>query len=169
MPALLGARWHAHDILSARRYGAGLGVATPRRPSPRVAVLTDTVDDVNGVAIGLRRLRRAARRRRLRPAPGVVGQGDHLSVDDEEADGVVRVPALVRHRMADYPTWELGLPHLPSLLNYLIENQIDLVQCSTPGPVGVMGLLAARLAGIPVVGQYHTDLPEYCTRITGDR
>ena len=31
-----------------------------------------------------------------------------------------------------------------------------------------MGLFAARLAGIPVVGQYHTDLPEYCTRITGD-
>ena len=80
----------------------------------------------------------------------------------------MRVPALARHRLADYPEMEFGLPHLPSLLNYLIANRIDLVQCSTPGPVGIMGLFAARLAGIPVVGQYHTDLPEYCTRITGD-
>jgi hypothetical protein len=168
MPALLGARWHAHDILSARRYGSGLGVANPPVQSPRVAVLTDTIDDVNGVAIGLRRLRRAALAAGHDLRLISWGEGDHVSVDDDDHDGVVRVPALVRHRLADYPEMEFGLPHLPSLLNYLIENRIDLVQCSTPGPVGIMGLFAARLAGIPVVGQYHTDLPEYCTRITGD-
>ena len=165
MPALLGARWHAHDILSARRYGAGLGLETPALASPRVAVLTDTVDDVNGVALGLRRLREAAKAGGHDLRLVSWGEGDHLSIDD---DGTVRVPALARHRLADYPEMEFGLPHLPSLLNYLIANRIDLVQCSTPGPVGIMGLLAARLAGIPVVGQYHTDLPEYCTRITGD-
>ena len=165
LPALLGARWHAADILSARRYGAGLGVVPPAAPSPRVAVLSDTVDDVNGVALGLRRLRGAALAAGHDLRLVSWGEGDHVSIDD---DGTVRVPALARHRLADYPEMEFGLPHLPSLLNYLIANRIDLVQCSTPGPVGIMGLFAARLAGIPVVGQYHTDLPEYCTRITGD-
>jgi len=165
MPALLGARWHSHDILSARRYTAGLGLVPPVVTSPRVAVLSDTVDDVNGVALGLRRLRQAALAAGHDLRLVSWGEGDHVSVDD---DGTVRVPALARHRLADYPEMEFGLPHLPSLLNYLIANRIDLVQCSTPGPVGVMGLFAARLAGIPVVGQYHTDLPEYCTRITGD-
>jgi glycosyltransferase involved in cell wall biosynthesis len=165
LPALLGARWHAADILSARRYGEGLGVAVPAVASPRVAVLSDTLDDVNGVALGLRRLRQAALAAGHDLRLVSWGEGDHLSIDD---DGTVRVPALARHRLADYPEMEFGLPHLPSLLNYLIANRIDLVQCSTPGPVGIMGLFAARLAGIPVVGQYHTDLPEYCTRITGD-
>ena len=130
-----------------------------------MAVLSDTVDDVNGVALGLRRLRHAALAAGHDLRLVSWGEGDHLSIDD---DGTVRVPALARHRLADYPEMEFGLPHLPSLLNYLIANRIDLVQCSTPGPVGIMGLFAARLAGIPVVGQYHTDLPEYCTRITGD-
>jgi glycosyltransferase involved in cell wall biosynthesis len=166
LPALLGARWHAHDILSALRYGGGLGAAVRSRvAAPRVAVLTDTVDDVNGVALGLRRLRQAAVAAGHDLRLVSWGEGDHLFVD---GDGVVRAPALVRHRLADYPQMEFGLPHLPSLVNYLVENRIDLVQCSTPGPVGLMGLFAARLAGIPVVGQFHTDLPEYCTRITGD-
>jgi glycosyltransferase involved in cell wall biosynthesis len=173
LPALLGARWHAHDILSARRYGAGLGVGvTAAEPfeggsarGPRVAVLSDTLDDVNGVAIGLRRLRDAAVAAGEDLRLVSWGDGDHLYLDD---DGTVRLPALARHRLAAYPQMEFALPHLPSLVNYLVENRIDLVQCSTPGPVGLMGLCAARLAGIPVVGQYHTDVPEYCTRITGD-
>src|SRR6185369_9429570 len=119
----------------------------------------------NGVALGLRRLRDAATAAGHDMRLISFGEGDRITVD---AAGVVRLPALLVHRLADYPDMAFGLPHLPSLLNYLLENDIDLVQCSTPGPVGVMGLVAARLAGIPVVGQYHTDLPEYCTRITGD-
>lgn len=166
LPALLGARWHAHDILSARRHGVGLGLRSGGAGAhPRVAVLSDTLDDVNGVAIGLRRLRDAAVAAGEDLRLVTWGEGDHLHVD---GDGVVRVPALARHRLAAYPQMEFGLPHLPSLVNYLVENGIDLVQCSTPGPVGLMGLAAARLAGIPIVGQYHTDLPEYCTRLTGD-
>jgi glycosyltransferase involved in cell wall biosynthesis len=174
LPALLGARWHAHDILSARRYGAGLGLRFgddadggrgDAHDGPRVAVLSDTLDDVNGVAIGLRRLRDAAAAAGEDLRLVTWGEGEHLHVD---ADGIVRIPALARHRLQDYPQMEFALPHLPSLVNYLVEERIDLIQCSTPGPVGLMGLAAARLTGIPVVGQYHTDVPEYCTRLTGD-
>ena len=55
-------------------------------------------------------------------APRLVtwGEGDHLYVD---ADGVVRVPALARHRLEAYPQMEFALPHLPSLVNYLIEQE----------------------------------------------
>lgn len=165
LPAILGARWHGHDIQSARRFSSELGFAERTRETPRVAILTDTVDDTNGVSIGLRRLAAAA------VAGGhdlrliAFGPGDHVVTD---ADGIVRLPAILRHRLADYPQMEFAVPHLPSLIGYLLENRIDLVQCSTPGPVGLMGLLAARTIGIPVVGQYHTDLPEYGTQLTGD-
>ncbi|HVZ73810.1 MAG TPA: glycosyltransferase [Polyangia bacterium] len=165
LPAILGARWNGHDIQSARRFSAELGFADDRGRAPRVAVLTDTIDDVNGVSLGLRRLRDAmtAEGHDLRLVS--FGDGDHVSVD---GDGIVRLPAVLRHRLADYPEMEFAVPHLPSLVSHLIEEKIDLVQCSTPGPVGWIGLLAARTVGIPVVGQYHTDLPEYGTRITGD-
>jgi glycosyltransferase involved in cell wall biosynthesis len=166
LPPMLGARWLSADIQSGRRYtGELLGVREAAPAAPRVAVLTDTIDDVNGVAIGLRRLRSAAVAAGHDLRLVCFGDGDHVTVD---ADGVVRLPAVLRHRLAEYASMEFGLPHLPSLLNYLVDNQIDLIQCSTPGPVGLVGLLAARMAGIPLVGQYHTDLPEYATRLTGD-
>jgi glycosyltransferase involved in cell wall biosynthesis len=54
------------------------------------------------------------------------------------------------------------------VLDWVIRDEITLVQCSTPGPVGLAGLAVARLCKLPVIGQYHTDVPEYATRITGD-
>jgi glycosyltransferase involved in cell wall biosynthesis len=164
LPAILGARWHGHDIQSARRFSAGLGFAERSEP-PRVAILTDTVDDTNGVSIGLRRLARAAQAAGHDLRLVSFGDGDHVVTD---ADGVVRLPAIARHRLADYPQMEFAIPHLPSLIGYLLRERIDLVQCSTPGPVGMMGWLAARTVGVPVVGQFHTDLPDYATRLTGD-
>ncbi|HEY2903606.1 MAG TPA: glycosyltransferase [Polyangia bacterium] len=165
LPAILGARWQGHDIQSARRYSAELGFAERSRSSPRVAVLTDTIDDINGVGIGLRRLHAAARAVGHDLRLISFGDGDHVTTD---AEGIIRVPAILRHRLPEYPEMEFAVPHLPSLISCLLEQQVDLVQCSTPGPVGLMGLLAARVVGLPVVGQYHTDLPEYATRLTGD-
>jgi glycosyltransferase involved in cell wall biosynthesis len=130
-----------------------------------VAVLSDTLDEVNGVAIGLRRLAGGARRDRLDLRLVGVGPEEHVTVD---ADGVVRVPNMMTLRLPEYPQLPLGVPHLPSLLSYLINEEIDLVQCSTPGPAGLAGLLAGRLAGLPVIGQFHTDVPEYAARLTGD-
>src|SRR5690606_29772606 len=59
-------------------------------------------------------------------------------------------------------------PHVPSLLRYLVEQRVHLIQCSTPGPAGIAGLVAARLLGIPAIGQFHTDVPEYTLQLIGD-
>jgi glycosyltransferase involved in cell wall biosynthesis len=167
VPYLAGGRAFAHDRLAARTFADQLGVPEEAPAAPRVAVLSDTVDELNGVALGLRRLATQARRAGfdLRLCGISRTDDEHLAVD---SDGIVRLPIVLRHRLAEYPQMEFGLPHLPSLLSYLIESKIDLLQVSTPGPVGLMGLLAGRLAGIPVIGQYHTDLPEYATTILGD-
>jgi glycosyltransferase involved in cell wall biosynthesis len=167
VPYLCGGRAFAHDREAARAFADRLGAPLERARAPRVLVLADTVDEVNGVALGLRRLATESQRAGLdlRLAGIDPGDGDHVTVD---ADGIVRLPTVLRHRLADYPQMLFGIPHLPSLLHYLIANQIDLVQCSTPGPVGIMGLIAGRLSGLPVIGQYHTDLPTYATSILGD-
>jgi glycosyltransferase involved in cell wall biosynthesis len=167
VPYLAGGRAFAHDRRAARDFAQHLGVAFERPSAPRVAVLTDTLDEVNGVALGLRRLSTQARRAGLDLRLLGIGAADqdHLTVDSE---GIVRLPTLLRHRLAAYPQMTFGLPHLPALLHYLIDQRIELIQCSTPGPVGLMGLMAGRLAAVPVIGQYHTDLPEYATAILGD-
>src|SRR5262249_51593901 len=48
------------------------------------------------------------------------------------------------------------------------REQPDVVHVATPGPVGVCGLLAARIVGVPVVGSYHTELGPYALHLTHD-
>ena len=164
-PEMLSIRSFAFDRRIARSLATRLaGVDSGEQPL-RVAVLSDTLDETNGVAIGLRRLFGQARAAGLDGQLVGVGDGDHVEIDSE---GVVRIPAVMRHRLKDYPQINFGVPHLPSLLHHLVTLDFDLVQCSTPGPVGLAGMAAARIAGIPVIGQYHTDLPVYVSRITGD-
>ncbi|MCA9674566.1 MAG: glycosyltransferase family 1 protein, partial [Myxococcales bacterium] len=158
-------RYNVRDRRGADRFAAELGAGRAGNPRPRVAVFTDTIDHVNGVAIGLRRLLGEARRGGLDLR--LIGCGPVARLETD-ADGVVRLPSVYDHRLAEYPEMAWSVPHLPPLLRYLEEEQIDLVQCSTPGPVGLAALAAARLTGLPVIGQYHTDVPEYALRLTGD-
>ncbi|MEZ4404691.1 MAG: glycosyltransferase [Kofleriaceae bacterium] len=165
LPYLLAHRYHVRDRRGADRFAGELGLRQVGKARPRVAVFTDTVDDVNGVALGLKRLLAESNRagfelRVVGAAPGGTGVAD--------ADGVVRLPSVYEHRLAEYPDLAWSVPHLPALLRFLEDDDIDLVQCSTPGPVGLAALVAARLTGLPVIGQFHTDVPEYALRLTGD-
>ncbi len=164
LPYLLAHRYHARDRRGADGFAQELGGRASNRP-PRVAIFTDTIDDVNGVALGLRHVHAEARRtgRDLRVV--ACGGVDALMVD---GDGIVRVPSVYDHRLAEYPEMRWSVPHLPPVLRLLTEHDIDLVQCSTPGPLGLAALAAARITGTPVIGQFHTDVPEYALRLTGD-
>jgi glycosyltransferase involved in cell wall biosynthesis len=42
------------------------------------------------------------------------------------------------------------------------------IHVATPGPVGLCGLVAAKLLGIPLVGSYHTELGPYALHLTKD-
>jgi glycosyltransferase involved in cell wall biosynthesis len=55
------------------------------------------------------------------------------------------------------------------MVRWLDEKEIDLVVATTPGPVSLIGLFASRLLDTPIIGQYHTNVPEYAFRIIGDK
>jgi glycosyltransferase involved in cell wall biosynthesis len=58
------------------------------------------------------------------------------------------------------------VPELPPLTSWLARNA-DIVQVATPGPMGIAGLIAGRMLGLPVIAQYHTEVAEYAARMTG--
>jgi glycosyltransferase involved in cell wall biosynthesis len=58
------------------------------------------------------------------------------------------------------------VPELPPLVAHLAKHA-DLVQLATPGPMGLAGLIAGRMLGLPVIAQYHTEVAEYAARLTG--
>lgn len=166
LPYLLAHRYHARDRRGAHRFAAEIhGGASRDSAAARVAVFTDTIDDLNGVALGLRAVHGEARRAGFDLRLVACGRASTMHVD---GDGVVRIPSVYEHRLPEYPQMAWSIPHLAPILRFLTEEDIELVQCSTPGPVGIAALIAARITGTPVIGQYHTDVPEYAMRLTGD-
>ncbi|CAN5836991.1 hypothetical protein BH11MYX3_BH11MYX3_13010 [soil metagenome] len=128
---------------------------------PRVAIVSDTLDDTNGVAIGLRRLAAAATR--AGHSVKLVGAARPVPIAN---DDVIRIPSALSASLPIYPEMVWSVPELPPLVEYL-SRSADLVQVSTPGPMGLAGMIAARMLGLPVIAQYHTEVAEYAARMTG--
>jgi glycosyltransferase involved in cell wall biosynthesis len=137
----------------------------PLAPTPRVAIISDTVDDINGVAIGLRRLVAAARAdgQPLTLVGPATGAGKDVTID---GDGVARIPTALTASLPIYPGMQWAVPALPAFMGWLASHA-DVVQLATPGPMGMIGLVAARSLGLPVLAQYHTEVADYAARLTG--
>lgn len=165
LPYLLSYRYFGRDRREARQLAGTVVASGPRLRVRRVAIVADTTDETNGVAIGLARLVETARR--LGYPLELIGPttGDRL---ERPRPGYTRIPGVYTHQLAEYPSMTWCIPHLPTLLRFLLDEQIELVQVATPGPMGVAAMLAGRLLGLPVIGQYHTDVPRYAQHLLGD-
>lgn len=62
-----------------------------------------------------------------------------------------------------YPDIKLGFPFYPNTVYQLMKDKIDVVHFHTPLFMGADGILAAKMAGKPIVGTFHTYFmePEY--------
>ncbi len=77
--------------------------------------------------------------------------------------------------MPKYETLDLALPPAVAMLRAAEDFRPDVIHISSPGPIGMVGMIAAKLMRVPIVGVYHTDFPAYieelfkpkvCTSIT---
>jgi glycosyltransferase involved in cell wall biosynthesis len=126
------------------------------------AWFTDTLTEVNGVATTIRTLTRRARDRGLALVPITSGQlAPQPDLPAREFRPLARAP------LPGYPTLSLSLPPLAEILDHCERERYREILISTPGPVGLCGLLAAKLLGIPAVGFYHTDFPLYLRHLAG--
>lgn len=126
----------------------------------RVCVLTDTLGDVNGVSRFIQNTAELALER---------GRELHVLTSTNFAvPGRTNIhnfaPVLAR-RMPRYENLELVLPPSRAIRRRLDELRPDVVHVSTPGPVGRVGRRWALSRGVPLAGIYHTDFPEYVSRL----
>jgi glycosyltransferase involved in cell wall biosynthesis len=128
---------------------------------PRAVVFTDTYAETNGVAGTMRRLAGAGGSGRL---PVTVVTSDHV----EDVPGLAALPTDWSMPLPSYEQIELRFPLVTDVLARLESDGPDLVHVATPGPIGLTGLLAAKLLGIPTVGSYHTELGPYALSLTRD-
>jgi glycosyltransferase involved in cell wall biosynthesis len=127
------------------------------------AWFTDTLEDVNGVATTIRKMTAAG------AAAGkeliVVTSRKKLKIDDIP---IKNFPPIGEFELPEYELQKLSFPPILQMLDYIQREKFTEIIISTPGPIGLTGLLAAKLLNLQCSGIYHTDFPQYIRILTDD-
>ena len=140
----------------------GSGVSVLERPM-RVSLFTDTYHDINGVCRFIQNVAERAHE-----------SGRDLEVITSTRKAGATYPNVYNFdpvfamKLPKYDNLDLCLPPVMKILRHLDQHQPDVIHISTPGPVGCVGFLAAKMLRIPVLGVYHTDFPAYIDRLFDD-
>src|SRR5262249_12328569 len=110
---------NAWEIIESAARGPTGQSPSGGRALPRVAVISDTVEHIDGTAIGLRRL--VAASRRAGHAITLIGPAGQRTDDD-----LVRIPAAMTAALPIYPSYAWSVPELPRLVEELAKHA-DLV------------------------------------------
>lgn len=119
----------------------------------RVALIGDNMLENHGVSIRVRELTKHAQGKNHVLIP--------LTCAEKTSDQFRVIPSLHKIELPVYKGQFLHIPSVTAMLQFLEREQIEMVHVLTPGTVGLLALGAARLAGLPVIGSYHTDLADY--------
>jgi glycosyltransferase involved in cell wall biosynthesis len=127
------------------------------------AWFTDTLEDVNGVATTIRKMAAAG------AAAGkeliVVTSRIELDIDDIP---IKNFRPIGEFELPEYELQKLSFPPILQMLDYIQREKFTEIIISTPGPVGITALLAAKMLNLKTSGIYHTDFPQYVRILTED-
>jgi len=139
------------------------GEVAPVLRNTKRAWFTDTLEDVNGVANTIRRLTAACRE-----------QGHDLVVVTSRSEITItdipikNFPPIGEFELPEYELQKLSFPPILQMIDYVQREGFTELIISTPGPIGITALLAAKLLGLRTSGIYHTDFPQYIRILTDD-
>jgi glycosyltransferase involved in cell wall biosynthesis len=136
------------------------------RVSKRILWFTDTISDLNGVATVLKRIGWLSHTRGLHLT--LVSSMDEETTNRDIPPGVMRLPYIYRFALQQFHGVVLRVPSVLNSLKMIYEYEPDEIYISTPGPVGLLGLLAAKLINAKAVGIYHNDLAGHVRSIVAD-
>ena len=135
----------------------------PRPETIRVGLFTDTFDDINGVGRFIRDMGEQS-----------LHAGYKLTIHTSGPEPKFALPnrknfaPMLSKPIPYYQTLSLSLPPVLEMLEWADRKQFDVIHVSTPGPVGLVGMLVAKMLRVPMVTTYHTDFPAYVENLTHD-
>ncbi len=124
---------------------------------------TDTLEDVNGVSTTIRKMTAAAR-----------AEGFDLTVATSRGEvapsniPIKNFQPVGEFELPEYELQKLSFPPVLEIIDYVQREGFTEVIISTPGPIGLCALLAAKILGLKTSGIYHTDFPQYVRILTDD-
>jgi len=127
------------------------------------AWFTDTLEDVNGVSTTIRKMT-AAGAAAAKELVVVASRGE-LGLSDIP---IKNFPPIGEFELPEYELQKLSFPPILQMLDYVQRERFTEIIISTPGPVGLTALLAAKMLNLQTSGIYHTDFPQYIRILTED-
>jgi len=144
------------EELAAKEFGI------KKQREPKVAYFTDTYWEINGVARTAQIMRKIAQEE---------GLPFHFFISSKEAYAEKNLTSLRARLVVPTPFYEelkLNIPSMAELIEVLEKEGFTHVHVSTPGPLGIMAFVAAKVLGLKVSFAYHTDIPKYAYVYTKD-
>ncbi len=117
----------------------------------RMLWLTDTFEDVNGVAMVLRSMLDEIRKRDL-PIDILI-----CSSRLKSEDHLIVVPPLGEYTLPFYEQQPLRIPNILDIHRIFKEGEYDRLICSTEGPMGLISLFLKQAYTVPAYFFVHTD------------
>ncbi|MFN2475716.1 MAG: glycosyltransferase [Chthoniobacterales bacterium] len=142
-----------------------MGKVPPQLQNRKRAWFTDTLEDVNGVSTTIRKMAAAAKEAGEELV--VVTSRRDLTVDDDVP--IKNFRPIGEFELPEYELQKLSFPPVLQILDYIQREGFTEIIISTPGPIGLTGVLAAKMLNLQMTGIYHTDFPEYIRILTEDR
>lgn len=145
------------------RFGVKKVEAPAGKAKPKIAHFTDTFHEINGVALTLSHQIDLARK-----------SGKDLTVITCDAEtrpsrpGLMNFSPIGAYGFPEYPEQKMFLPPFLEILNFCYEKRFNLIHAATPGTLGLAALAISKIMKIPIIGTYHTAIPQYAHILTGD-
>ena len=139
------------------------GEIPPALRNTKRAWFTDTLEDVNGVATTIRKMTAAAKAAGAQLT--VVTSRGKLQIKDIP---IKNFKPIGEFELPEYELQKLSFPPILQMLDYIQREGFTEIIISTPGPIGITALLAAKMLNLQTSGIYHTDFPQYIRILTDD-
>ncbi len=159
----LRAQHKDRDLVRAARARFGAGPI----PTVRRLWLVDDGEDLSSPTAAARSLVESSRERGEEIEAAVLAPHDASAAGGGTVDAVrVLTPWFRMSLDPDRPDVGLSVPPLLEILDLCERERYSEIVVGAPGPLGLAGLLAARLLGLPLLALVRTDIPAIVQRFT---
>ncbi len=134
-----------------------------RNGHQKIALFTDTLDEINGVAITIKRLIATAREQGIELVVITTGPNE-----TNLGNSIMNFKSIGEFALPEYPDLKLNFPPVLDVIDYFEKEGFTRIHASTPGTLGLLALFISKLMNIPISGTYHTDIPQYVNSLTND-
>ena len=90
------------------------------------------------------------------------------TIERETVPNLINLPAIYSYTPDFYPSYTMHVASFLQSLEIIYQHNPDEVIVSTPGPIGFLGIMTAKLLGIPCSGIFQTDFVEQIKNVFPD-